>query len=86
MGAFDECRSLADVYSYITYLSKVSYGTYPFICMVEAYQADGNWYPYFGQIVEVEPGTDLPGDVNGDGEANIYIIVMILFTFFFLTG
>ena len=42
MWAFDECRSLADVYSYITYLSKVSYGTYPFICMVEAYQADGN--------------------------------------------
>ena len=26
-----------------------------FICMVEAYQADGNWYPYFGQIVEAEP-------------------------------
>ena len=70
----------------MTNLSKVSYGTYPFICMVEAYQADGNWYPYFGQIVKVEPGTDLPGDVNGDGEANIYIIVMILFTFFFLTG
>ena len=32
--------------------------------------------------MEAEPGTDLPGDVNGDGEANIYIIVIILFTFF----
>ncbi len=32
-----------------------------------AYQADMNWYPYFGQIEE-----DLiPGDVNGDLEVNI---------------
>ena len=31
-----------------------------------AYRADGNWYPYFGQIVE-----GLRGDVNCDGEVNI---------------
>ena len=36
----------------------------------DAYRADKNWYPYFGQIVEdLKP--DVPGDVNGDGEVNI---------------
>ena len=33
----------------------------------DAYQADVNWYPYFGQIVE----DIFMGDVNGDGEVNI---------------
>ena len=33
----------------------------------DAYRADENWYPYFGQIVE-----DISlGDVNGDLEVNI---------------
>ncbi|MBQ6167716.1 MAG: hypothetical protein IJK41_09865 [Muribaculaceae bacterium] len=34
---------------------------------VEAYQVDENWYPYFGQIVEM----DLKGDANIDGVFNI---------------
>ena len=37
----------------------------------DAYQADERWYPYFGQIVEMEPETVLIGDVNGDGEVNL---------------
>lgn len=85
--AFDECRSLTDVYSYITDLSKVSYGTYPFYLhdgnysgrtlhvpqgMAGGYQADGNWHPYFGQIVDDLMPEDYPqGDVNHDGEVNI---------------
>ena len=37
----------------------------------DAYQADENWYPYFGQIVEdLEPDV-VPGDVNSDLEVNI---------------
>jgi hypothetical protein len=35
----------------------------------DAYRADENWYPYFGQIVDdLMP---VHGDVNGDGEVNI---------------
>ena len=37
----------------------------------EAYQANLNWYPFFGQIVEDLTPDYLPGDVNGDGEVNI---------------
>ena len=37
----------------------------------DAYQADEKWYPYFGQIVEMDPVVGLPGDVNLDGEVNI---------------
>ena len=85
--AFDECRSLTDVYSYITDLSKVSYGTYPFYLhggnysgrtlhvpqgTAGGYQADGNWRPYFGQIVDDLMPEDYPqGDVNHDNEVNI---------------
>ncbi len=85
--AFDECRSLTDVYSSITDLSKVSYGTYPFYLhggnysgrtlhvpqgTTGTYQADGNWRPYFGQIVDdLMPEDDLQGDVNHDSEVNI---------------
>ena len=36
-----------------------------------AYQADICWYPYFGQIVEMEPETGLIGDVNLDGDVDI---------------
>ena len=32
-----------------------------------AYQADSNWYPYFGNIVEMVHN----GDVNGDGVVSI---------------
>ena len=38
---------------------------------VGLYQADDRWYPFFGQIVEIEPEPVLLGDVNGDGEVNI---------------
>ena len=37
----------------------------------DAYKADSRWYPYFGQIVEMEPETVLIGDVNGDGDVNL---------------
>ena len=37
----------------------------------DAYQADVNWYPYFGQIVEMEPETGLKGDVNHDGAVDL---------------
>ncbi len=36
-----------------------------------AYQADSRWYPYFGQIVEMEAETVLIGDVNGDGDVDL---------------
>ena len=36
----------------------------------DAYQADNNWEPYFGTIVEMDP-VNIPGDINGDGEVNI---------------
>ena len=35
------------------------------------YQADENWYPYFGQIVDDLIRDTVPGDVNGDGSVNI---------------
>ncbi len=92
--AFDECRSLTDVYSYITDPSKVSYGTYPFYLhdgnysgrtlhvpqgTAGGYQADGNWRPYFGQIVDDLMPEDYPqGDVNHDGEVNIADVNAVL--------
>ena len=36
----------------------------------DAYRADENWYPYFGQIID-DLKLDVHGDVNGDGEVNI---------------
>ena len=36
----------------------------------DAYRADENWYPFFGQIVDdLKP--NVRGDVNGDLEVNI---------------
>ena len=83
--AFSGCTGLTDVYCYIADLSGVSCGNRPFDLnngdysgrtlhvlqgTADAYRADKNWYPYFGQIVEdLKP--DVPGDVNGDGEVNI---------------
>ena len=38
--------------------------------MADAYRADENWYPSFGQIVDdLKP--NVRGDVNGDLEVNI---------------
>ena len=81
-NAFCNCWWLTDVYCYIADLSNVSSGNRTFYSnsygysgrtlhvlqgMADAYRADENWYPYFGQIVE-----DLfMGDVNGDLEVNI---------------
>ena len=36
-----------------------------------AYQANENWHPYFGQIVDDLIRDALTGDVNGDGSVNI---------------
>ena len=80
--AFYQCFGLTDVYCYIADLSRVSTGYEPF-CLdgydysgrtlhvlqgtADAYRADENWYPYFGQIVE----DIFIGDVNHDLEVNI---------------
>ena len=79
---FNYCFNLNDVYCYIIDLASVSMGSSVFnlytndysnrtlhvpVGSVEAYQVDENWYPYFGQIVEM----DLKGDANIDGVFNI---------------
>ena len=80
--AFGFCYGLTNVYSYITDLSKVTSEDRLFAVnnnydysgrklhvlqgMVDDYQADENWYPYFGSIVEL-----VLGDVNCDLEVNI---------------
>lgn len=82
---FDDCTSLMDVYSFLTDLQGVTVGNNVFRSSGDysgrtlhvphgtagAYQADRNWYPYFGQIVEMGPVTQLCGDVNADQEVNI---------------
>ncbi len=80
--AFYDCFGLMDVYCYIADLSRVSSGNYQFSLnnfyyarrtlhvlqgTADAYRADENWYPYFGQIVE----DIFMGDVNRDLEVNI---------------
>ena len=86
-AAFYHYPNLKDVYCYITDLESVSVGYEVFYCNLEgvysdrtlhvpygtaeAYQADGRWYPYFGQIVEDLMPDHQPGDVNCDGEVNI---------------
>lgn len=67
--AFENCIGLTDAYSYIQDPSKVTVGYDAFyvsgsfdyssrtlhvpVGTLAAYQADNNWYPYFGQIVEM---------------------------------
>ncbi len=81
--AFKNCWTLTDVYCYIADLSGVSCGNEQFYKdfnsdysgrtlhvlqgTADAYRADENWYPYFGQIVE----DIFLGDVNRDLEVNI---------------
>ena len=81
--AFYNCWRLTDVYCYIADLSRVSSGNEQFSLQfspnysgrtlhvlqetADAYRADENWYPYFGQIVE----DIFMGDVNCDLEINI---------------
>ena len=81
--AFKNCWTLTDVYCYIAELSGVSCGNEQFYKdfnsdysgrtlhvlqgTADAYRADENWYPYFGQIVE----DIFLGDVNRDLEVNI---------------
>ena len=84
-SAFEYCSGLTDVYCYIADLSRVSSGDKQFSLgygdcsgrtlhvlqgTADAYRADENWYPYFGQIVD-DLKSDVYGDVNGDGEVNI---------------
>ena len=81
-NAFCNCWRLTDVYCYIADLSNVSNGNRTFYSnsygysgrtlhvlqgTADVYQADENWYPYFGQIVE----DIFIGDVNRDFEVNI---------------
>ena len=81
-NAFCNCWRLTDVYCYIADLTNVSSGNRTFYSnsygysgrtlhvlqgMADAYRADENWYPYFGQIAE----DIFMGDVNGDLEVNI---------------
>ena len=86
-NAFMNCVNLTDVYSHISNLTIVSIGETLFKLWYSnnysartlhvpqgtaaAYQADEHWYPYFGQIVEMEPETGLIGDVNLDGEVDL---------------
>ena len=80
--AFKSCWRLSDVYCYIADLSRVSSGNKQFSLdngdysgrtlhvlqgTADAYRADENWFPYFGQIVE----DIFMGDVNRDLEVNI---------------
>ena len=85
--AFYGCSGLMDVYCYIADLSRVSSGNHQFFWgrhpdysgrtlhvvqgMADAYGADENWYPYFGQIVDDLIPETPSGDVNGDLEVNI---------------
>ena len=84
--AFANCIGLTDVYCYIADLSRVSSGYGQFYLddwdysgrtlhvlqgMADAYRADENWYPHFGQIVEDLIPDTLYGDVNGDRAVNI---------------
>jgi len=81
--AFDGCSSMTDVYSLIMEPSSVFMGNRIFHLDSEdytnrtlhvpagtlaAYQADANWYPYFGSIVEI---SNALGDVDGDGNVTI---------------
>ena len=83
--AFYGC-GLTDVYCYIADISRVSNGNRQFYLdngdysgrtlhvlqgTADAYRADENWYPYFGQIVDDLIPETQPGDVNGDREVNI---------------
>ena len=85
-GAFIGCTGLTDVYCYIADLSRVSSGYGQFYLgdgdysgrtlhvlqgTADAYLADLNWYPYFGQIVDDLIPETPSGDVNGDGEVSI---------------
>ncbi len=69
-GAFGNCSSLNEVYTYISDLSKINIGSSVFYTEYQgdyssrtlyvpagtsaAYQADSNWGPYFGNIVEMD--------------------------------
>ncbi len=68
-SAFYGCSGLADVYSHITNPSVISMGSNVFYLYTanydqrilhvpcgtpSVYQTNNNWYPYFGQIVEME--------------------------------
>ncbi|MBR5170637.1 MAG: leucine-rich repeat protein, partial [Muribaculaceae bacterium] len=87
--AFAECTGLTDVYCYIADPSRASswndlfyldggdyFGRTLHVLQgtADAYQADKNWYPYFGQIVE----DIFIGDVNGDLEVNIADVNVVI--------
>ncbi len=91
--AFSNCYQLKDVYSYITDPQSVDAGNAVFkkynddysgctlhvpCGTVNDYQADEHWSPYFEQIVEIDPETELIGDVNFDGQVDIADINAIM--------
>ena len=91
--AFTNCNELKDVYSYITDPLSVDVGNAVFkkynddysgctlhvpCGTVNDYQADEHWSPYFEQIVEIDPETEMIGDVNFDGQVDIADINAIL--------
>ena len=91
--AFRQCSGLADVYSYIPDLSRVTWAGPAFNLsdkdysgrtlhvlqgMAEAYGADAQWYPYFGQIVDDVTPDVVPGDVNGDLEVTIADVNVVI--------
>ena len=46
--------------------------------MADAYGADAQWYPYFGQIVDDVTPDVVPGDVNGDLEVTIADVNVVI--------
>ena len=91
--AFYGCSGLTDVYCYIADISRVSSGNELFYLngddysgrtlhvlqgTADAYQADENWYPYFGQIVDDLIPETPSGDVNGDGNVNISDVTTLI--------
>lgn len=44
----------------------------------EAYRADSKWNNPFDNIVEMGDGSDMPGDVDGNGELTISDISMLI--------
>lgn len=85
--AFNDCYALTEVYSHISDLSEFSMGYNVFSHWdqdvyagrtlyvprgtLEAYQADGLWSQYFGNIIEFDPTPALVGDVDLDGRVAI---------------
>ena len=91
--AFGWGNEQIDFYCYISNPSSVNVGSMAFyrypinyenhilhvpVGSLEAYQADTRWSDYFGSIVEMEPDTVVPGDLNGDGVLGVTDVTMLI--------